>query len=94
MEAPQLYDAYVVVSPYQGTPILIASPAVNYVERYSSGESCEIPLTLAYNPLGFYSQTGGHILHNLWTCPIHGFNFYRDASGYSQRFQQFNNGNC
>jgi hypothetical protein len=82
----QVYDAYVVVSPYQGTPILIASPTVNYVERINPGESHEIPITLAYNPLGFYPQTGGAASVTYGPVPFLVSIFYRDASGYSRVF--------
>jgi len=80
-----IYDAYVVVSPYQGTPILIASPAVNHVEKISPGENCQLPLTLAYNPLGFYSQTGATSI-TYGPVPLMVSIIYRDASGYSRTF--------
>lgn len=81
-----VYDAYVVVSPYQGMPILIASPTVNYVERILPKESLEIPLSLAYNPLGFYSQTGGISAVTYGPVPLMISIFYRDSCGYSQMF--------
>ncbi|MGB9778081.1 MAG: hypothetical protein ACPLW8_01640 [Candidatus Bathyarchaeales archaeon] len=83
-----MYDAYIVVSPYQGTPILIASPAVNYIERINPDETCIIPLTLAYNPLGFYSQTGTASYITYGPVPFMVSVFYRDASGY---YRSFNN---
>jgi len=83
-----MYDAYVVVSPYQTNPILIASPAINHIERISPGGTCTIPLTLAYNPLGFYAQTGAasYITHG--PVPLMVSIFYRDAGGY---YRAFNN---
>ncbi|MEM3695072.1 MAG: hypothetical protein QXJ11_03840 [Candidatus Bathyarchaeia archaeon] len=81
-----IYDAFVVVSPYQGMPILIASPIVNYVERILPEESVEIPLSLAYNPLGFYSQTGGVSAVTYGPVPFTVSIFYRDSCGYSQVF--------
>jgi hypothetical protein len=81
-----VYDAYVMVSPYQGTPILIASPVVNYVERILPEESCEIPLTLAYNPLGFYTQTGGTMAVTYGPVPFMISIVYRDACGYQRVF--------
>ena len=81
-----LYDAYIVVSPYQGIPILIASPAVNYVEKIDPGEEHIIPIALAYNPLGFYSQTGTASSITYGPVPLMVSVFYRDASGYSQTF--------
>ncbi|MDH7476967.1 MAG: hypothetical protein QHH17_01130 [Candidatus Bathyarchaeota archaeon] len=81
-----VYDAYVVVTPYQGMPILIASPTVNHVERILPEESLEIPLSLAYNPLGFYSQTGGVSSITYGPVPLMVSIFYRDSCGYSQMF--------
>ncbi|MEM3699585.1 MAG: hypothetical protein QXL57_01805 [Candidatus Bathyarchaeia archaeon] len=81
-----VYDAYVVVSPYQGMPILIASPMVNYVEKILPEESLQIPLSLAYNPLGFYSQTGGVPSITYGPVPLIISIFYRDSCGYSQVF--------
>jgi len=81
-----LYDAYIVVSPYQGTPILIASPAVNYVEKIDPEEEHTIPIALAYNPLGFYSQTGTASSITYGPVPFMVSVFYRDAGGYSQTF--------
>lgn len=81
-----VYDAYIVVSPYQTTPILIASPAVNYIKKISPQESCQIPLNLAYNPLGFYSQTGGAASITYGPVPFMVSIIYRDISGYSRTF--------
>lgn len=80
------YDAYVIVSSYQGTPVLIASPAVNYVDKINPGENRQIPLTLAYNPLGFYSQAGGASLITYGPVPFMVSVLYRDVSGYSHTF--------
>jgi hypothetical protein len=81
-----VYDAYVMVSPYQGMPILIASPMVNYVKRILPEESLEIPLSLAYNPLGFYSQTGGVSSITYGPVPLMVSIFYIDSCGYSRVF--------
>ncbi|MEM1540027.1 MAG: hypothetical protein QXJ07_01400 [Candidatus Bathyarchaeia archaeon] len=81
-----VYDAYVVISPYRGTPILIATPAVNYVNRILPGESLEIPMTLAYNPLGFYMQTGGATAVTYGPVPFMVSIIYRDACGYQRVF--------
>ncbi|MEM0006742.1 MAG: hypothetical protein QXR89_00535 [Candidatus Bathyarchaeia archaeon] len=81
-----VYDAYVVISPYQGTPILIATPAVNYMERIPPGESLGIPLTLAYNPFGFYTQTGGVAAVTYGPVPFTVSVIYRDACGYQRVF--------
>lgn len=79
-------DAYVAISPYQGTPILIASPALNYIDEIPSGESIKIPLTLAYNPLGFYTQTGGTATVTYGPVPFMVSVIYRDACGYQRVF--------
>jgi hypothetical protein len=81
-----VYDAYILVSPYQGTPILMASPAVNYIEKIDSGEECIIPMALAYNPLGFYSQVGTTSSITYGPVPLMVSIFYRDAGGYSRTF--------
>jgi len=81
-----VYDAYVAVSPYQGTPILIASPALNHIEKIPPGENYTIPLTLAYNPIGFYSQTGGTMAMTYGPVPFIISIIYRDACGYQRVF--------
>ncbi|MEM2816102.1 MAG: hypothetical protein QW056_00885 [Candidatus Bathyarchaeia archaeon] len=81
-----IYDAYVVVSPYQGTPILIASPAVNYVDKVDPKGKVEIPITLAYNPLGFYGQMGGATTITYGPVPLMISIIYRDAAGYLRTF--------
>ena len=81
-----VYDAYVAVSPYQGTPILIATPALNHIEKILPGENCTIPLTLAYNPLGFYGQMGGTMTVTYGPVPFMVSIIYRDACGYQRVF--------
>jgi len=81
-----IYDAYLAISPYQGAPILIASPAVNYIESIGAGESVSIPITLAYNPLGFYAQTVGASSITYGPVPLMVSVIYRDAGGSSNMF--------
>lgn len=81
-----IYDAYVVVTPYQGTPILIASPAVSHIKEILPGRGCNVPVQLAYNPLGFYSQTSGVTTVTYGPVPFMISVIYRDASGYSRTF--------
>lgn len=83
-----MYDVYIAVSPYQGTPILIASPALNHVKQIAPGKEYTIPITLAYNPIGFYAQTGTASAITYGPVPLMVSVFYRDASGY---YQTFNN---
>lgn len=81
-----VYDVYIVVSPYQGAPILIASPAVNYIKMIGAGERIESPITLAYNPLGSISQAGGTTFINYGAVPFMVSLIYRDASGALKSF--------
>ncbi|MCX8177170.1 MAG: hypothetical protein N3F10_02585 [Candidatus Bathyarchaeota archaeon] len=81
-----IYDAYVAVLPYQGTPILIASPAVNYVEKVDPKGTVKVPITLAYNPLGFYGQIGGATTITYGPVPLMISLVYRDAAGYLRTF--------
>jgi len=81
-----IYDVYVIVSPYQGMPILIASPTVSYIEMIDAGGSKTMPITLAYNPTGFSSQMGGTAIINYGTTPFMVSVVYRDISGAIRRF--------
>jgi hypothetical protein len=81
-----IYDVYIVVSPYQGTPILIATPAISHVENLGPGKSLEIPITLAYNPLGFFSQAGGTTSISYGPVPLMISVIYRDVGGFSRIF--------
>ena len=83
-----MHDVYIVVSPYETNPILIASPAVNYVQKVNPGGRCELLLTLAYNPLGFYAQMGPASYMTYGPVPLMVSVFYRDASG---SYRTFNN---
>lgn len=82
------YDAYVVIAPYHGAPILIASPAVTHVGVILPGGSCRIPVSLVYNPLGYYSQAGGGAAVTYGPVPFMISVSYRDAGGV---FHVFNN---
>lgn len=83
-----MYDVYIAVSPYQGTPILIASPTINHVEKLDPEKEIAIPITLAYNPIGFYAQTATTSVITYGPVPFMVSVFYRDASGY---YRTFNN---
>lgn len=83
-----MYDVYIAVSPYQGTPILIASPTINHVEKLDPEKEIAIPITLAYNPIGFYAQTATASAITYGPVPFMVSVFYRDASGY---YRTFNN---
>lgn len=80
-----LHDVYLIVSPHQGMPLLIASPAVTYVERIDAGKRVDIPLTLVYNPIGFITQVGGTTVVTYGPVPLITSIIYRDASGAIKR---------
>ncbi|MEM4520780.1 MAG: hypothetical protein QXF23_03540 [Candidatus Bathyarchaeia archaeon] len=80
-----LHDVYLIVSPYQGMPLLIASPAVTYIERIDAGKKVDIPLTLIYNPFGFITQVGGTTVVTYGPVPLITSIIYRDASGAVKR---------
>jgi len=81
-----IYDIYVVVSPFQSMPILIASPTITHVRRINANEEIKIPVTLVYNPLGLISQTGGTTVINYGPVPLMISVIYRDVSGMLKSF--------
>ncbi|MEM1989080.1 MAG: hypothetical protein QW782_00385 [Candidatus Bathyarchaeia archaeon] len=81
-----LYDVYLIVSPYQGMPILIASPAVRFLGKIDEYGRVEVPITLVYNPMGFISQVGGTTVMTYGPVPLMASIIYRDASGSLRRF--------
>lgn len=81
-----LYDVYLVVSPYQGMPLLIASPSVTYIEKIDAGRKIDVPLTLAYNPFGYMTQAGGTTVITYGPAPLIASIIYKDASGAIKRF--------
>ncbi|MEM3591540.1 MAG: hypothetical protein QW702_05515 [Candidatus Bathyarchaeia archaeon] len=81
-----LYDVYTIISPYQGTPILIASPTIKYIGKIDAGGKAEIPITLVYNPIGFMSQAGGATIITYGPVPLMTSMIYRDASGALRSF--------
>ncbi|MEM1515777.1 MAG: hypothetical protein QXH24_07025, partial [Candidatus Bathyarchaeia archaeon] len=81
-----LYDVYIIVSPYQGIPLLIVSPAITYMEEIGASEKVNLPLTLAYNPFGFITQAGGTTVVTYGPVPLLTSVIYRDASGAIKKF--------
>ncbi|MEM2183497.1 MAG: hypothetical protein QXQ62_05150 [Candidatus Bathyarchaeia archaeon] len=81
-----LYDVYLIISPYQGMPILIASPSVTYINMIGAGVTIRVPVTLAYNPMGFMSQIGGTTIITYGPAPLMISMIYRDASGSLKSF--------
>ncbi|MEM2527205.1 MAG: hypothetical protein QW825_02905, partial [Candidatus Bathyarchaeia archaeon] len=81
-----IYDVYLIISPYQGMPILIASPSVTYIDVIGAGETIRVPVTLAYNPMGFMSQIGGTTIITYGPAPLMISMVYRDASGSLKSF--------
>ncbi|MEM2272616.1 MAG: hypothetical protein QXX56_00160 [Candidatus Bathyarchaeia archaeon] len=85
-ETSPLYDVYLIVSPYQEMPLLIASPSVMHIEKIDAGEKVNVLLTLAYNPFGFMTQTGGATMITYGPVPLLISIVYKDASGTIKRF--------
>ncbi|MEM2568464.1 MAG: hypothetical protein QXT67_00770 [Candidatus Bathyarchaeia archaeon] len=81
-----IYDVYLIVSPHQSMPILIASPTVTYIGVISADETIRVPVTLAYNPIGFMSQIGGTTVMTYGPVPLMISMVYRDASGSLKSF--------
>ncbi len=81
-----LYDVYLIVSPYQGMPLLIVSPSVTHIEKVDAGKKIDVPLTLAYNPFGYMTQAGGTTVITYGPVPLIASIIYRDASGAIKRF--------
>jgi len=79
-----MYDVYIMVSPYR-VATLIPSPSVIYVKNISPNERREIPITLAYNPLGSITQ-GGSTMITYGPVPLMISVIYRDASGMLKSF--------
>ena len=81
-----VYNVYLVISPYRNMPILMASPAVTYIRMIGAGERVDVPVNLAYNPLGFTSQIGGTTTITYGPVPLMISLIYRDASGALKSF--------
>jgi hypothetical protein len=79
-----MYDVYIMVSPYR-VATLIPSPSVIYVKNISPNERREIPITLAYNPLGSITQEGSTMI-TYGPVPLMISVIYRDASGMLKSF--------
>ncbi|MCD6464962.1 hypothetical protein J7L27_01165 [Candidatus Bathyarchaeota archaeon] len=81
-----IYDVYVIISSYQGMPLLVASPTITHIRRIGANEEVNLPITLTYNPLGFLSQTGGTTIITYGPVPFLVSIVYRDASGSLKSF--------
>lgn|GEM_PF-522094 len=81
-----MYDVYIMVSPYRGAATLIPSPSVVYVKNISPDERREIPITLAYNPLGSITQLEGSTMITYGPVPLMISVIYKDASGMLKSF--------
>ncbi len=81
-----MYDVYVIVSPYRGATILIPSPSIAYIGNIASNGRREIPITLAYNPLGSVTQAEGVTVITYGPVPLMISVVYRDASGMIKMF--------
>ncbi|MEM3546980.1 MAG: hypothetical protein QXU47_00595 [Candidatus Bathyarchaeia archaeon] len=81
-----MYNVYVAILPYQGAAILIPSPSMVYVEYIAPNSKHEIPITLAYNPLGSITQAGGTAVITYGPVTFRISVIYRDASGTLKSF--------
>ncbi len=81
-----MYEVYIMVSPYRGVTTLIPSPSVVYVKNISPNERREIPITLAYNPLGSITQLEGSTMITYGPVPLMISVIYKDASGMLKSF--------
>lgn len=81
-----MYDVYVAISPYRGAAILIPSPSIVYVESIAPNGRREVPITLAYNPLGSITQTEGSAVITYGPVPLMISVIFRDASGMLKNF--------
>ena len=79
-----MYDVHIIIFPYQGYPTLMASPAVNHIQEIKAKEECEIPISLAYNPIGYYSAFGEGTTISYGPVPFTVSVIYRDAVGDSK----------
>lgn len=80
------HNIYVTIFPYSQLPVLIATPAVHYIEKLDPGREVTINLTVAYNPMGIY-VTGAQTVVSYGTVPLIVGIVYRDTSG---RIKSFN----
>ncbi|MBS7610888.1 hypothetical protein KEJ27_01545 [Candidatus Bathyarchaeota archaeon] len=81
-----MYDVYIVISPYREAAILIPSPSIVYVENIAPNGRREIPIALAYNPLGSVTQAEGVAVITYGPVPLMISMVYKDASGMVKRF--------
>ncbi|MEM1794872.1 MAG: hypothetical protein QXI00_00455 [Sulfolobales archaeon] len=79
------YNVYVTIYPTAQLPVLIASPAVNYVDKIDPNRDVELVLTLVYNPMGVY-VTGAQTVVSYGTVPLLVGVIYRDVSGRPKMF--------
>ncbi|MEM4791093.1 MAG: hypothetical protein QW780_03190 [Sulfolobales archaeon] len=79
------YNVYVTIYPHAQLPVIIASPAVNYVDRVDPDRDAELHLTLVYNPMGVY-VTGAQTVVSYGTVPLLVGVIYRDVSGRPKTF--------
>lgn len=79
------YNVYVTIYPIAQLPVLIASPAVNYVDKIDPNRDVELVLTLVYNPMGVY-VTGAQTIVSYGTVPLLVGVIYRDVSGRPKMF--------
>lgn len=76
------HNVYLTIRPAQGTPILIATPSTVYLDALEANSEIGIPITFAFNPLGYQTVMGATTIVNYGVVPFTISISYKDASGY------------
>ncbi|MHC1628445.1 MAG: COG1361 S-layer family protein [Candidatus Nezhaarchaeales archaeon] len=80
------YNVYLTIRPSQNAPILIATPSTIYIDRLDAGSKTSIPVTFAFNPMGYQSVMGATTVINYGVVPLTISISYKDANGYSHSY--------
>jgi hypothetical protein len=67
-------------------PLLIATPSTIYVDLLGPNSEAAIPVTFAFNPIGYQSAAGATTVLNYGVAPLTVSISYKDANGYSHSF--------
>lgn len=91
-----VYNVYVTIrsaqsiAPLQAAtsaPLLIATPSTIYIDAMDPRVETEIPVTFAFNPVGYQSLTGATTVMNYGVVPLSISISYKDANGFSHNFE-------
>lgn len=83
------YNVYLTIRPVQSAmspPLLIATPSVIYIDAINPNVETTIPVTFAFNPVGYQSLMGATTVMNYGVVPLTISISYKDANGYSHSF--------